>query len=98
MMILGWFVTVNPIFAAVIGLQIWNIWTCLTISSDHNPSGGAWMSFEFFGWPPIGSYIHGYASSGAAVYNFLFWPATDYGVLMYIIYGAYIHDWTWLSI
>jgi len=88
----------SPAFFTVIGLQILNINLARTTSKDHHSNGYAWISLEFFGWPPIGTYLHGYAQSGSAVYNFLFWPAVDMGLAMYVFYGAYIHDWTWMSI
>ena len=61
-----------PAFYIVIGLQIYNFNLARTISKDHHSNDYAWISFEFFGLPYIGSYIHGYAQSGSTVYNFLF--------------------------
>ncbi len=96
--ILGMISAINPVFLGVIVLQIINIFAALTTSVSHHPSGGGWISFEFFGLPLIGSYIHGYAPSGSAVYTFLFWPDIFMGFTMYLIYLPLLHNWRWLSI
>jgi len=64
MTLLGMLSVINPIILGLIALEIINIYLALNTSEDHHPYGGAWISFEFFGLPPLGSYIHGYASSG----------------------------------
>jgi len=87
-----------PAFYIVIGLQIININLARTTSKDHHDNDYAWISFEFFGLPRIGSYIHGYAQSGSTVYNFLFWPDIYMGLTMYLIYLPLLHNWRWLSI
>ena len=97
-LVIGWIIPINPIFAAAIAIQCINIFLALTISSQLHPNGGAWISFEFYGWPPIGSYIHGYSSSGATGYSFLFLPDIVGSAILWGIYGGFIHDWTWIGI
>ncbi|KKM78611.1 hypothetical protein LCGC14_1358250 [marine sediment metagenome] len=96
--VLGSLSVINPILILAITLQIININVALQISESHHSSGGAWISFEFYGWPPIGSYIHGYAPSGATAYSFLFLPDPVGSVVLWGIYGEFIHDWTWRGI
>ena len=82
----------------VLSIYIFNFYLALNASEDHHPDRGAWISVEFFGLPPIGSYIHGYAHSGSTVYNFLFIPDPIMSVALYGVFGTIIHDWTWMSI
>ena len=89
---------VGAAFLIVLGIYAWNIFSALSASKNHHTNGYAWISFEFFGWPPIGSYIHGYAQSGSTVYNFLFIPDPVTSEVLYLVFGAMIHDWTWMSI
>ncbi len=89
---------VGGVFFGLLVLEIINIFSALGASEDHHTNGYAWISFEFFGWPPIGSYIHGYAQSGSTVYNFLFIPDIASATLFYMVFGGMIHDWTWMSI
>jgi len=90
--------TVGGVFFGLLVLEIVNIFSALGASEDHHTNGYAWISFEFFGWPPIGSYIHEYAQSGSTVYNFLFIPDISSATLFYMVFGDMIHDWTWMSI
>jgi hypothetical protein len=85
-------------FLIVLGIYAWNIFSALSASKNHHTNGYAWISFEFFGWPYIGSYIHGYAQSGSTVYNFLFIPDPVTSVALYGVFVNMIHDWTWMSI
>ena len=81
----------------ILSVYIFNIFLALNTSKNHHPDGGAWISFEFFAVPPIGSYIHGMAPSGSTVYNFILdgiLPA----MILYGVFELMIHDWTWLSI
>ncbi|MBA7543156.1 hypothetical protein ES705_35483 [subsurface metagenome] len=89
---------VGPALLVVLGIYAWNIFSALSASNDHHSNGYAWISFEFFGWPYIGSYIHGYAQSGSTVYNFLFIPDPVMSVVLYLVFEEIIHDWTWMSI
>ena len=89
---------VGAAFLIVLGIYAWNIFSALSASKNHHTNGYAWISFEFFGWPPIGSYIHGYAQSGSTVYNFLFIPDPVTSEVLYLVFGEMIHDWTWMSI
>ena len=89
---------VGAAFLLVLSVHIFNIFLALNTSKDHRPDRGAWISFEFFGWPYIGSYVHGYAQSGSTVYNFLFIPDPVTSGVYYVVFGEMIHDWTWMSI
>ena len=89
---------VGGVFFGLLVLEIVNLFSALGASKDHHPNGWAWISFEFFGWPPIGSYVHGYAQSGSTVYNFLFIPDPVTSGVYYVVFGEMIHDWTWMSI
>ncbi|MBA7478049.1 hypothetical protein ES707_13464 [subsurface metagenome] len=89
---------VGGVFFGLLVLEIVNIYSALRASENHHPDGGAWISFEFFAWPPIGSYVHGYAQSGSTVYNFLFIPDINSATLFYTVFEGMIHDWTWMSI
>jgi len=87
-----------PQFYMLLGLQIWNINTARTTSITHHSNGYAWISFEYFGLPYIGTYLHGYAQSGSTVYNFLFSPDMYMGLTMYLMCLPLLHNWRWLSI
>lgn len=97
-MFVGFFQLGGPwmaVFFGIVSLQIINILLALNTSKDHHPNNAAWISFEFFGLPPIGSYIHGMAPSGSTVYNFLLSPDIIMAMILYGVFELMIHDWTW---
>ncbi len=88
----------SGLFLALLGLYIINIMIALNTSKDNHPSGGAWISFEFFAIPPIGSYVHGYSASGATAYSMFLSLDPIMGYLLYQVFSIMIHDWTWFTL